>query len=81
MATITMPRALMLMVRRRMRSMRSRAIRAITVSTTARRPAAMSRCLNVVKAREGGSQVGSMSWRCQRRRLLCRVRSATRSSR
>jgi len=47
----------------------SAVMRAITASSPARRSAAMSRCLNVVSACRSGSQVGSISCRCQRSRL------------
>jgi hypothetical protein len=63
------------------RSTRSRAIRATVPSRPARRSASRARLRGWLSVRAAGSLPGSSSCRCQRSRLIMRVRSPTRSSR
>jgi hypothetical protein len=65
----------------RQRSLRSRAIRATVPSTGARRSASRSRFRARLSARGIASPTGSSSCKCQRRRLISRLRSWTRPSR
>ena len=58
----------------RIRRTRSSATRATTESSWWSRCSARRRCFIVVSARFFGSQLGSMSCRCQRSLLMCRVR-------